>query len=306
MTPTMSISLRDELQLILIRTKICILGCVLCLCIGCRKNQIIENFMTDQEVERLVASGDDELLHPETLSKIDRRHYTFLPKYLHDENRFVRNILVNLLHHVNQKWCFTPLMTLVRDPLPSIRVLAAEGIFILSPEDSGDRLMREIEYQTNEYVDGREQTVVYLALGVGNTGESHLVDELQRLSESESDQDVRSAFQQSLAKLGFSKELKSSDPHVIQSAMQKVEYIDNSSWIKRIIPLLSNTDVALSFHLGRGGSEMTMRICDFAVNTLSSIDRTVNIPFEIRPFPEYSDEEVDLVRQFYRLPEGGD
>lgn len=279
----------------------------LSLTLSCHQQIKKDGFMTDREIEQLMAKGDGSFLTNESIKSIEFKEYNFVKKYINSNNRDVRNVALIFCNTIAQPWCFDNFIKALYDPIISHRSIAAEGIFKLSPKDKKEKIYENIHSLFSEGQNGSQFAVDYLILTIGNIGNETDIQLLLEMKEKYYiTENLQQAYQKALAKLGHKKsfeeiqdEIQSGNPRDKWQALWKIEYINNPVWVPIVKPLLLDESIASSWQKGRGKIRYDRRVCDFALSTLKRIDPENKIPYDFLRMPPYKDEEIQHVRELY-------
>lgn len=262
--------------------------------------------MTGDEIERRIRENDFSGLTEEKFATVEKQEFSFYKNYLHSSEDS-KEMLLAFLQHINQPWCFRYYLELLKDPAPSIRSSAAQGILSLGKDVDAEMVLSEIIRLNSGNEDDRIYGIAALALAVGNSRDGKYLEPLLVLYQKETDSDIRSAYFKALAKLGYQKFIREIEHDLVfadgrgkQSALLIVSYLKDPIWIEKIKPLLLDEDSSLSYPLGK--KTVLFRICDLTINVLREIDPENKITFATKTF-HYLPEELKAVRKIYGVPE---
>jgi hypothetical protein len=261
--------------------------------------------MDDKKIEALLAAGDYAL--SSILDSVPRKEYPFIRKYIHASNADVRDLAGLLLIHVSQPWVFPYYLELLKDPVPSIASLAADGIYRLSLPEKKDVILQEIErISALDSGDSRRLLAHNLILAAGNTCGIGDVDRLLILSKKEPSPKLQVEYQKALAKIGYQKSIREIEFQIANSdgfgkvgAIRKVEYINQASWMPKIVPLLLDEEIGATAQ--RGPATFRWRVCDKAIDVLRILDPEKRINFPKTEYTGYTREQVRNARHAYGL-----
>jgi hypothetical protein len=265
-----------------------------------------DTFMNDNEIERMLASGDITLFSPEVLSKVEKKEYPFLTRYIKTGTPEVRGDAISLLAYINQAWCFPYLCIALRDDVISHRVWAADAVYKLNPVGRKVEVYSEIQWQNSQSInDGRVEVVRHLILVIGNIGNLEDIEILLSMRSNEMNSRMLIAYRMGLAKLGYRQAMQEiqeamlfGSPKEKYAALTEAEYVQNVFLVPIVATLLSDTTSVSIWQ--RGNSRIVRRLCDFAVNTLRAIDNQHGITFDSNELEPYTDEQMLLARQTYK------
>lgn len=269
--------------------------------------------MDDGLVEKYIYEGNSKLLLRENLSKIEKKEYHFIGKYIQNGNSDIRDLLLLFLLEMNQSWCYKWFLVALEDDNPSIRVTAAKGILKLKNVGSVDELLAKIENELKTFPKEDHLSIPFLIKSVGNIGNFQDVERLKKvLKEVTSDdlimKDIEEAILVSLTKLGdgesvatVERMISSGSSNERMRALEIVASTEDSKWVQLVIPLLNDFSIAKSYPFGP--IHVKFKVCDFAVNTLLSIDSSKE--FSLKPLGRYpySHEQIEEVKKKYGLDE---
>jgi hypothetical protein len=261
--------------------------------------------MDDGEIEKLLAAGDPDLRTH--MDSVPRKEYPFVRKYVKSSNSDVRNLTGELLEHVNQPWVFPYYMVLLRDPVSTIVGLAAEGIFLLSPKEHKEEVIREVERISSINDSDNYKMLAYnLILALGNVCDKGDVDKILSLAKRESSPELKTQYQKALAKIGYQKSLREIDFELTHAngygkveAMKKLEYINDPSWVPKVAHLLLDEEAGANAPMGP--ITIYWRVCDKAIDLLRKLDPQKRITFPEYSASAYKQELVKQARQAYGL-----
>jgi hypothetical protein len=126
--------------------------------------------MNDCEIERMLSSADDRMLSPEYLSKVERKPYLFVRRYITANNPDVRNNAIIFCKEMNQEWCYPILLDALHDPVSGNRAVAASAILNLGSQVRKSDLFDAIAWQKNNFPADNAATVASLILAIGCAG----------------------------------------------------------------------------------------------------------------------------------------
>ena len=264
--------------------------------------------MHNSEIEKMISEGNSTILSPQCLKNIDKKEYPFVARYVKSTNPDVRNVAICFLLQMNQPWCYPIYLIALNDPISSHRAFAAEGILKLSPKGKTDELFSEIQRQEEHYAPDERTAIPDLVLTIGNIGNKEYIDKLLKTVGNDKNPDLVSTLQSALAKLGDKEAIRqienaliTGNPEEKMNALEKVIYLKNKSWVTKIMPLLKDNSIAMSFEIGP--HKVCKRVSDFAVNALIAIDAEKNIPLKpMEAFP-YEDQDISMVKKMYNISE---
>ena len=151
-------------------------------------------------------------------------------------------------------------------------------------------LFREIDDNPDIYV--REQ----MPLIIGRVEDPNSLPELKKYYKKEPDDIVRNNIGLAMARLKEEKcqekileDLKNDDVQILYRALKDFEYMNDSTLIKHLLPLLD--DLRDVKKIGPSGHNYFLRICDATINVIDSI---LNHPFEFNgaELRQYTDQEL--------------
>ncbi len=266
-------------------------------------------FMTSEELKQAIEDPHSPVFSNEGMAVIEKKEYPFLKDYVNPKTTTedVRENLLTVLQYINQPWCYQYYLELLKDPLYQIRIPASEGMADLKFGVNAAELTAEISRQNSVGQEDRKEVVSNLVLAVGNTRDPKALEPLLVLYKSEKDSEVRAAYQEASAKLGYKKTIREIELELIGSdgfgkvrALVKVNYIDTQDWIEKVKPLL--LDAQTGWTAPMGPATLTLRVCDLAVNTLRKIDPEKKITFpEKSRGVHYSEAEMQEARKAYAV-----
>jgi hypothetical protein len=265
--------------------------------------------MTSYEIEIMLSKGDIDILSPDIIRNIEKKEYPFVGKYIKSTNPHVRDVTISFLRQMEQPWCYPFYMISLNDPVASNRALTGQGILALKSMGKTEDLFAAIEKEKTRFSPEEWAAFPYLIQTIGNIANSGDIEKLKKTVGSVTNDAISIALHSALAKLGDEKAvhqieeslLRGSPPEKMD-ALDIVNYLDNRSWIPKVITLLHDRSTAMSFEIGP--HRVIKRVCDFAVNTLILIDTGKKIPLKpMEAFP-YNDKDILLVKEMYGLKSG--
>jgi HEAT repeat protein len=265
--------------------------------------------MDNLAIEKMLSNGDSELLLPEVVKTIEKKEYPFVGKYVKSTNPNVRNVALCFLEEIGQPWCYAWYLVALNDPIASHRAIAAEGILLLKTVGKSEDLVAEIEKEKRCFPKEEWATIPYLTKAIGNIGKRDDIDKLKKIIGNDEGKDVAKSLLSACAKLGDEKAVRHIEESLMwgrstekMDALDIVIYLNNRSWIAKVLPLLNDRSPALSFEIGP--NKITKRVCDFAANTLIHIDSEKKVPLNpMEAFP-YKDQDILQVKELYNMNSG--
>lgn len=266
--------------------------------------------MDDAIIERMISNGEIELISRENLTKIVKKEYSFIGKYIQSSDLDVRDVTVSFLDQIAQPWCYRWYIIALDDQVGQIRASAGKGILNLKKTGSIDQIFAAITAEHRLYPE-HEVATPYLIKTIGNIGQQTDIKKLVQVvgaikTDDLSMDDIQKALLAALTKLGDPDAIDSVDNSLLMGssvekmhALEIVEYTDDKKWVPKVVPLLEDISVAHSYE--KGPVRIKKRVCDFALRALILIDHEKKLTLEPMGGIPYPDEDIADVKKIYGL-----
>jgi len=252
-------------------------------------------------IEKINNADHKIINHLDEVEQID--YTTLLDSAMRSPNNKVREILPYFLGHFKADWSTLMLLKLGMDGSPKVRAVAAQEILERAAPEHFKPLIEIIKWHyTLPEKDGENLPVAEWILAAGKAATSKDVDDLLGLAKKEKDPELQEAYQYALGKAGYVKEtrrlefvLKSGTPEQKNAALTEIQFINDKSWILKVVPLLWEDEIAKQLQLGP--AIFYFKVCDIALITLLTLDpqRLPDLA-EIRDSP-FSKPQIEAARK---------